>query len=123
MRTAGIRIDGKEYTLAFSARTMRSCTDRYGSMAGLGEALDQEDEARVLDECIWLLSVMMDAGARYQRLNGQDAQALDYDSLYDLCGMDDIVDMRTRIMETISRGTATEIKAEPGKNAETTPAS
>ena len=123
MRTARIRIDGKEYPLAFSVRTMRSCTERYGSMSGVGQALEQEDEARVLDECIWLLSVMMDAGARYQRLNGQEAQALDYDSLYDLCGMDDLVDMRTRIMETIALGTATEVNAEPGKNAEATPAS
>ena len=76
-----------------------------------------------MDESFWLLSAMMDAGAKYAKMEGiSTPPPLSYDALYDLCGMDDLLDMQTKIFETIADGSERRIETEDeeGKNAETT---
>ena len=105
MRTAKIEINKKEYLLCFSARVMRACSERYESAENIG------------------LSAMMDAGAKYAKMEGiSTPPPLSYDALYDLCGMDDLLDMQTKIFETIADGSERRIETEDeeGKNAETT---
>ena len=104
MRTATIDICGREYLLCFSARVVRAVTERYGGMEHIDEALSTEDPVKALDESVWLLAAMMDGGARY---------AMD---------LNDFVQIRTMIAETMTNGTTRHVEADPGKNAETTPA-
>ena len=76
-----------------------------------------------MDESFWLLSAMMDAGAKYAKVEGiSTPPPLSYDALYDLCGMDDLLDMQTKIFKTIADGSERRIETEDeeGKNAETT---
>lgn len=121
MRTAKIRIDGTEYVLCFSGRTMRACTQRYGDVSKIAEALDTKDTVKALDETIWLLSALMDAGARYCRLNGVECpDPLSYDELYDRVDIPDISSLRYKVMETICAGKEATVVARPGKNTEAT---
>jgi hypothetical protein len=123
MRTAKIRINGKEYLLCFSTRVMRDCTERYGGIEKIGEALSGGDTVKMLDECFWLLAQMMAAGAKYAAMEGlPNPEPLGCDDLYDLCSVDDMLDMKAHIMETISEGCRREIEVETeqGKNAQTT---
>lgn len=123
MRTAKIEINGKEHLLCFSARVMRACSERYGSVENIGKALMEGTEAQTMDESVWLLSAMMDAGARYAKMEGiETPPPLSYDDLYDLCGIDDLLEMKTKIFETVANGSERKIEteAEEGKNAETT---
>lgn len=121
MRTAKIRIDGTEYVLCFSGRTMRACTQRYGDVSKIAEALDTKDTVKALDETIWLLSALMDAGARYCRLNGVECpDPLSYDELYDRVDIPDMSSLRYKVMETINAGKEATVVARPGKNTEAT---
>lgn len=123
MRTAKIGIDGTEYVLCFSGRTMRACTERYGDVSKIAEALDTKDTVKALDETIWLLSALMDAGARYCRLNGVERpDPLSYDELYDRVDIPDMSSLRYKVMETINAGKEATVVARPGKNAKATPA-
>ena len=123
MRTAKIEINKKEYLLCFSARVMRACSERYENAENIGKALTEGTEVQKMDESFWLLSAMMDAGAKYAKMEGiSTPPPLSYDALYDLCGMDDLLDMQTKIFETIADGSERRIETEDeeGKNAETT---
>lgn len=123
MRTGKIEINGKEYLLCFSTRVVRACSERYGSVGNIDKALTSGTEAEMMDESFWLLETMMDAGARYAKLNGIEAPPpLSYDDLYDLCGLDDLLGMKSKIFETVANGGEREIETEQEneKNVETT---
>lgn len=123
MRTASIEIDGKAHLLCFSARVVRAVTERYGGVEHIDAALSAGDPLKALDEAVWLLATMMDGGARYARQNEiTTAPALTADELLDVLDIGDFAKMRAKIAETITKGKETHVEADPGKNAETTPA-
>lgn len=122
MRTNTITINGKEYLLCFSVRVIRDCTERYGDMGKIGEALSDKDPVKGLDEAIWLLQRMMDAGSRYAKIEGlENPEPLSCDGLYDCCGLDEYVPLKSKVMETIVGGQKAGIEVEPSKNAKATP--
>ena len=123
MRTGTIEVNQKRYLLCFSARVIRACTERYGTLEAIDKALKADKEAQVMDECFWLLSQMMQAGSRYASLQGIDnPKPLQVDDLYDLCGVDDLMHLKASIFETIENGTQRniEVETEPEKNGEAT---
>lgn len=118
MRTSTITINGKEHLLCFSARVIRACTERYGDVSGLGDALDDPDKGKALDEAVWILAQMMDAGARYAKLNGLDnPEPLSADQIYDTSDLGDFFAIRKRVVATVTQGRATHVEVEPPKNA------
>jgi hypothetical protein len=123
MRTASIEIGGKAHLLCFSARVVRAVTERYGGVENIDTALSAGDPLKALDESVWLLATMMDGGARYAKQNEiTTAPALTADELLDVLDIGDFAKMRAKIAETITKGKETHVEADPGKNAETTPA-
>lgn len=123
MRTASIEIGGKAHLLCFSARVVRAVTERYGGVERIDTALSADDPLKALDEAVWLLSTMMDGGARYAKLNGlETAPPLTADELLDVMDLNDFGQLRTKITEAVVSGRETHVEADPGKNAETTPA-
>lgn len=123
MRTASIEIGGKAHLLCFSARVVRAVTERYGGVERIDTALSADDPLKALDEAVWLLSTMMDGGARYAKLNGlETAPPLTADELLDVMDLSDFGQLRTKITEVVVSGRETHVEADPGKNAETTPA-
>lgn len=123
MRTASIEIGGKAHLLCFSARVVRAVTERYGGVERIDTALSADDPLKALDEAVWLLSTMMDGGARYAKINGlETAPPLTADELLDVMDLSDFGQLRTKITEAVVSGRKTHVEADPGKNAETTPA-
>lgn len=123
MRTASIEICGKEHLLCFSARVVRAVTERYGGVERIDTALSAGDPLKALDEAVWLLATMMDGGARYAKINGlETAPPLTADELLDVMDLSDFGQLRTKITEAVVSGRETHVEADPGKNAETTPA-
>jgi len=123
VRTGKIEINGKEYLLCFSARVVRDCVERYGNIESIFQALSKGTETERMGESFWILAKMIDAGARYARLEGiENPQPLDQDTLYDVFGADDLMEIRTKIMGTVISGGEREIETEQetGKNGETT---
>ena len=123
MRTARITIDGAEHLLCFSARVVRACTERYGEMVGMDEALTSGSPVQAMDESVWMIATMMDAGARYAKLNGLDnPPPLTAEELLDVCDLGDLNQLTSKITETITNGKTPTVEAEPAKNAKATPA-
>ena len=123
MRTASIEICGKEHLLCFSARVVRACTEKYGEVENIDSALSADDPVKALDEAVWLLATMMDGGARYAKINGLETEPpLTADELLDVMDLNDFGQLRTKITEAVVSGRETHVEADPGKNAETTPA-
>lgn len=123
MRTASIEIGGKAHLLCFSARVVRAVTERYGGVEHIDTALSADDPLKALDEAVWLLATMMDGGARYAKINGLKTEPpLTADELLDVMDLNDFGQLRTKIREAVVSGKETHVEADPGKNAETTPA-
>lgn len=117
MRTAKIELDGKEYLLCFSARVIRACAERYGDVSGLGDALDNEDRLKAMDEAMWILSKMIDGGARYAALNGiENPNPLSVDELYDTSDISDFSRIKLKIMEAVTNGKRKTVEVAPPKN-------
>ena len=122
MRTAKIEIDGREHLLCFSARAVRACTERYGGMEMIGDALTEGGPVKTLDEAVWLIATLMDAGDRYAKLNGIDnPPPLSADDMMDVCDLADFAAFKDKIAETITNGRAATVEAEPPKNAGAAP--
>ena len=118
MRTASITLNGQEHLLCFSARVVRACTERYGDVSGLGDALDNPDKLKALDEAVWILAQMMDAGARYAKLNGlENPEPLSFDAIYDMSDLNDFFAIRQKVVATVTQGRATHVEVEQPKNA------
>ena len=62
---------------------------------------------------------MLDAGARYVRLNGgEPLQPPDQEALYDLCDMEDLAGLNSRDMAGMAAGSSHTVEARPPKNGE-----
>ena len=117
MRTATIHLAGKDRLLCFSTRVIRDVVGRFGDVSRIDEALNDEDKVKALDNAVWLLSRMLDAGSRYAKLNGLDnPEPLSFEELYDSLDISDFVGIRQKIQETIVNGSQRTVNAVPGKN-------
>lgn len=121
MRTAKVSIDGREHLLCFSVRVLRAVVDRYGSVEGLYAATSTEDQAKNLDEALWQLAAMMDAGARYAVLEGlPNGKPLTQEQLYDACDISDFFEIRMAVQRTITSGVSPSLQVDDSKNREAT---
>lgn len=115
MRTAKVKIKDKVYLTCFSTRVAVRCEERAGSIdTELSKISDGS-----LSEIFWLLSELLQAGAKYAAENGieQDTPPT-YDELLDSVGIDDYSTIFTAIKDTVSNGTEREIETKPSKNVE-----
>lgn len=116
MRTGKVTVNGKEYLLCFSLRAVRACTERYGAVDKIFDALNDKSELKQLDESLWLLSLMMDCGARYaDEENIDNPKPLGVDELYDTIDLNDMFTIRSAVAETISSGNERNVETEPDK--------
>lgn len=123
MRTGSITINNKEHILCFSARVVRACSERYGSIDNIDAHLLDGTETQTMDESVWLLEQMMAAGDRYAKQEGIENPApLSYDEIYDLCGLDDLMAMRAKIFGTIADGNERTVEVEPTGDEKNMPA-
>ena len=81
----------------------------------------QDKVVDMLDEFVWLLSILIAEGAAYERIvNGNDSvQPLSYEDLEVVLGLSDIQDLQADIMCAVSAGRKTTIEVEPEKNEKT----
>ncbi|MBR5816984.1 MAG: hypothetical protein IKY38_06115 [Anaerotignum sp.] len=116
MRTGKIEVNGNEYLLCFSLRAVRACTERYGSVEKIFDALNDKSEVKQLDESLWLLATMMDCGARYAKEEGiENPSPLDVDALYDTIDLADMFKIKTAVVDTIASGNDRNVETEPDK--------
>lgn len=119
MRTAVWTLNGAEYPLCFSVRVVRDLSEKFGGVEHIADAIDgAADPVSALNDALWILERLMDAGARYAALEGREhPKALTRDELYDRCSMEDLAGIRGAIRRTIDAGKQTTVEVEPPKNA------
>lgn len=116
-----VHLCGKAYPLRFSLRVVKACEERYGSLEKMFEAVQMKADGAsgglgVVDDCLWLLSSMLDAGYRYAKLNGDTPEAPpDADMLLDAL---DIPDMQAALFDAITGDNERTVEAKPKKNGE-----
>lgn len=123
MKTAKIKLNDTEYTLCFSLRVARNCTEHFGGLKEMQEEMRSENTTKMLDTVVWVLAEMLDAGARYDRKCGNNApEPLTMDDLYDTVDIGELANLKGKIYETLTNGQTADIKVQPEKNEETNPA-
>ena len=101
MRNRTITLAGKEYSLRFSLRVVQAIQGK-GSEMG------------VVDECLWLLAAMLDAGWRYDRASGENPpEPPDMDMLLDVL---DLSEARAALVTAIAGDSVRTVEADPPKN-------
>ena len=117
-----VNLCGTEYPLRFSLRVVKECEKKYGSLEKMFDVVQMKVNEEggglgVVDDCLWLLSAMLDAGARYARFNGTPCSDTppDTEALLDVL---DIPDMQKALFTAISGDNARTVEAVPGKNGE-----
>ena len=120
MKTGKIEILGKEQTLCFSTRVTSHCIEKYGSIDAMFDALGGDDLGKALEQSLWLLSEMLDAGRRYAKFAwDREEKAISLDDLLDLYGLDDLTALCLALRETVINGSQREVVTE-AKNGEAT---
>lgn len=120
MKTAKINILGQEHTLCFSARVAKRCIEEYGSVDAMLDTLVNDDSGKVLNNSLWLLSAMLDAGRRYVRqVEGYEETVITQEDLFDIFSIDDLGELSHKLLAAITGGSSREVEADP-KNADAT---
>lgn len=118
MRTAEVNLMGKTYTLCYSARVAASVEERSGTVKAEMEKLSKGSRA----ETYWILSQMLDAGERYERLMGNNPETPpSYDDILDSTGSDEFTNIYVAVANAISSGSTAkvEVKEPKKRNAAT----
>lgn len=122
MRTSRAELFGKPRLLCFSTAVMLACCDRWGSTQGFFDTLDAGSQRDAIEATLWMAEQMMRAGGKYAERNGlEPCEVATVEEMIDICGVDDMPQVRAAILHTIIVDTDREQEAEPPKNAEDTP--
>lgn len=120
-RIENIKIGEKEYPLNLSVKAAEAIEERYGGITKIGEAFHEDNVVKMLNELLWLLSVMMEQGAAYMRIaEGKEIKPLNYEELQVMVGLSDVLKMKENVMKAITAGMgrSVEVESDP-KNVET----
>lgn len=104
MRTGRVKINDKEYTICLSTRVLIGLEEKGLSLDGVFA-----DTAHQLTNLMTLLSLMIDAGYRWAKMNGEEAEEpLTFGELMDSTA----IDQYTEIVQSITATVASERKVE-----------
>lgn len=104
MRTGRVKINDKEYTICLSTRVLIGLEEKGLSLDGVFA-----DTAHQLTNLMTLLSLMIDAGYRWAKMNGEEAEEpLTFEQLMDSTA----IDQYTEIVQSITATVASERKVE-----------
>ena|GEM_PF-2192542 len=127
-RIAKVTVAGKEYPLNASVRAIEIFDERYDGVENIQKAIrggDGDEQIRtgkVLAEVCFILSVLMEQGARYTKLqSGEEITVPPYDDLCVLVQASDLGAMQVSIYAAMNGGMGTTLEVESTeKNGEAT---
>ena len=116
MRRKTICIDGEEHLLCYSVNAMLAVQEHFAD-GDLGAALFDGSVVENFENALWMISVLMRAGAEYAALRGlENKKPLSEEELRVLVGPDDLGELIGAIADTISAGSKRNIELESSKN-------
>lgn len=120
-RITEIEIAGKKYPLNFSLKASKEVVKRYGAIEKMADAFTGKPIDELLDEIIWLLSLLLNQGAEYMRImENQEIKQFTKDDLEVVLGFMDLHVLKKQLFDAMIAGRHQEVEVETQKNAETT---
>ena len=122
MRTSVIEINGEKHLLCFNLYAVKECSERYGSIVGINDAVHAGAEGKRIEECLWLLSTLMRAGEMYAKESGisDNPKALSVEQMLAVCDVGFFKGLGGRVIHAINDGMSVNVEVEDSKKEETT---
>jgi hypothetical protein len=119
-RLSEINIAGTTYPLNFSVKAAKEISERYGGLENVDKAFTGKSVDEMMNEVIWLLSVLIGQGVAYKRIvEGEEIKSITTDELEIVLGVADLSDLKDQIMGAMLNGMDREVEVD-AKNSETT---
>lgn len=142
MTSVEVTLGKYTYPLCYSLGVMKKIEEKFGSTDEMLEAMSfpqepeegdavppEETETRavslmpLISAYVWLLSAMLEAGARKAALDGLDTDTPPTEAqLLDLLGPEDLVDIQGKLLEAMHIDSARAVEVAPPKKDEAAPA-
>lgn len=121
-RIGEITLGGKTYPMNFSVKAAKEVSTRYGGLENIDTAFAEKPVDEMMDEVIFLLSVLIEQGVLYKRIvDGEDVKGIKAEELEIVLGVADLSGLKNQIMGAMIGGMSREVEVEEGqKNAKTT---
>ena len=121
-RIGEIEIAGSTYPLNFSTKAAKEIAKRYDGLENIGDAFSGKTVDAMMDEIVWLLSLLVAQGVAYKRIvDGEEVKGITADELEVVLGVADMAGLKDKIMDAMMGGMKREVEVEiDPKNAETT---
>lgn len=117
-RITKIEISGYSYPLNFSVLAASKIYERFGDIAGMQERMMDGFTEKSIEDTIWVLKLLAEQGAEYEKVrNGAEVATLQTESLPVLFGIREFNEVRTKILETVTRSITQTVEIKPSKNA------
>lgn len=120
MKIGYIELAGEKHPLCFSLSATEEICEKFGSLDGMGKALEEDDFKTRIGNIDSILTILMKGGRRYCEVMGQELPLPLPCRPADVLGVFD-KDAIAAIRETISRDSARTVEAKP-KKADPAPA-
>lgn len=123
MRTSIIEINGEKHLLCFNLWALEECTERFGTLSGMYDAMTKGTTKENLFNALWVLETLQKGGKLYSDEMGiENVEPISAEKMRIVCGADFFVDLKSKIVSAVNSGMSTNVKAEDSKNVETTQA-
>lgn len=121
-RIGEIEIAGSTYPLNFSTKAAKEIAQRYDGLENIEDAFSGKAVDAMMDEIIWLLSLLIAQGVAYRRIvEGEEVKGITAEELEVVLGVADMAGLKDKIMGAMLSGMEREVEVEiDPKNAETT---
>lgn len=121
-RIGEIEIAGSTYPLNFSTKAAKEIAQRYDGLENIEDAFSGKAVDAMMDEVIWLLSLLIAQGVAYKRIvEDEEVKGITADELEVVLGVADMAGLKANIMDAMMGGMSREVEVEPDpKNGETT---
>ena len=116
-----LTINGKTYPARFTVRAAMLAAERRGG--SMSRMFQNDNQAEFFEDMIWLAVELIKAGAKLRELETGEkiADIPTVDELLDTFDHADLLSLQAAMLSVINKDEPT-VEAEPGKNAEATPA-
>lgn len=126
-RVSKITIAGIEFPMCFTVSAQDEFSEKCGSVEKMMDLFDENDSSKTIDNTVWLLSVLIKCGIRHEKviagLNHESytgPDILPYETLRELIGFDDLLELQNALMDCIGTSTKPTVEAEPEKKTKAT---
>lgn len=114
-RMTKLNIGGKEYSLCYTLRTVKSISETYDSPEKMMQKLEKAGAIESMEIQVFCLYHMIRAGAIINKLNGEESPVLSMAEVKTLLPLTHISQIKPLIMQTIAVCSAVSIEALPPK--------